>query len=343
MLLYFVKMNSLKKLFLLITFLIPTSFVVAGEYSVRPFLIDVTAEPRETITETVQLTNDSEYRKYVVYATVNEISVDKEGEIKEFVSPVMTDRTNTVTSWIEVIRGRIEIEPGEKEEIPIILRINPFAEPGEYHAFVGFVPAPNRPKAESIAMSGEADGVVVKITVADKREDSMKISGFVINRFITDDSKREVDVVIENTGDLPSAPKGEIIFYDSTGVEIDSTPFNTDGIVIAPGETATLKGVVPVDEKLGKFKANLSLKYGENQKASLYDTTTFFLLPLNLLLLIFGGILLGAIVVALLFRKAFFTSHVDAEDGEMVTMYVKEGHDPIPQDHDIDLKNTNKE
>ncbi|MCB9810204.1 hypothetical protein H6781_01230 [Candidatus Nomurabacteria bacterium] len=337
------KRNLFRNLLILTAIFLPASLTFAGEFTVRPFLIDVTAEPRETITETVQLTNDSEYRKYVVYATVNEISVDKEGEIKEFVSPVMTDRTNTVTSWIEVKRGRIEIEPGQKAEIPVVLRVNPFAEPGEYHAFIGFVPAPNRPKAESIAMSGEADGVVIKITVEDKREDSMKISGFIINRFITDDSKREVDVVIENTGDLPSAPMGEIIFYDSTGVEIDSAPFNSDGVVIAPGETATLKGFVPVDKTLGRFKANLSLKYGENQRASLYDTTTFFLMPLNLLLLIFGGILLGAIIVALLFRKAFITPNTDADDGDAVTMYVKEGHEPNPQDHDIDLKNVNKE
>lgn len=321
---------------------LPVSSVWAGEYSVRPFLIDKTAQPRDVISETVLLTNDSDYRKYVVYATVNEISVDTEGEIKEFVSPVMTDRTNTVTSWIEVKRGRLEIDPGDNLEVPLTLRINPYAKPGVYHAFVGFVPAPNRPAAEAIAMKGEADGVIVKITIADKREDNMKISGFLINRFITGDDNREVDVVIENTGDIASAPEGEIIFYNSRGVEIDSSPFNTEGIAIPPGETVTLKSVVPVDDTLGRFKANISLRYGENQRASLYDTTYFYLLPLHYLLIIFGVILVGAFIITMLFKRAFISEHGDEENDGMVTMYVKEGHEPNPQEHDIDLKNISK-
>ena len=211
-------MNILARIWLLSILLVPATFASASEFTVRPFLVDRVVEPRDIVTDTVLLTNDNQSRKYVVYATVNEISVDTAGEIKEFVSPVMTDRTNTVTSWIEVTRGRIEIPPGEKKEVPLTLHINPFAEPGVYHVFVGFVPAPNRPTAEAVALKGEADGVLVKITVADKREDSMKITSFLIDRFVTGEENREVDVVVENKGDIASAPKGEVVFYNSRGV-----------------------------------------------------------------------------------------------------------------------------
>jgi hypothetical protein len=325
-------------------FLVPMTFVYAGEYSVRPFLVDIVAQPRDVVTETVLLTNDSTSRKYVVYATVNEVSLDTSDEIKKFVSPVMTDRSNTVTSWIEVTRGRIEIPPGEQKEVTLTLRINPQAEPGEYQAYVGFVPAPNRPAAEKIAMNDEADGVVVKITIADERKDSMKISAFKISRFITSENSRGIDVAVENMGDIASAPTGEIIFYDSRGVEVDSAPFNTDGIEVPPGKTVTIKGIVPVEDSLGRFKANISLQYGGNQRAALFDTTNFYLIPFNLLLMIFGGIFIGAISVAFMFKRAFLSGdEEDDSDGDSIMMYVREGHDPNPQDHDIDLKNTNKE
>ncbi|NCN11815.1 hypothetical protein GW937_00660 [Candidatus Kaiserbacteria bacterium] len=319
------------------------SIVMAAEYTVRPFLIDHVAEPRETITEMVMLTNDSPYRKYVVYATVNEISVDTEGEIKEFVSPVMTDRTNTVTSWIEVTRGRIEIPPGEKKEVPLILRINPYATPGVYHAFVGFVPAPDRPTAEAIALRGEADGVIVKITVLDKRNDSMKLSGFLIDRFITGDTHKEIEVIINNTGDIPSAPQGEIIFYNSQGVEISSAPFNAEGTTISPGETVTLTSLVPLEKGIGRFKANLALQYGEDQQASLHDTTFFYLVPLHYLLLLFGVIVSIVIAITLLFRKTLLSARSGEYDDDTIALYVRNGHDSNPKDHDIDLKNTNKE
>jgi hypothetical protein len=309
----------------------------ASEVTVRPFLIDKTAGPRDIIEETVVLTNEGNSLKYI-YATVNEISVDQEGEIKEFVSPVMTDRTNTITSWVEVTRGRIELPPQERKEIPLTIRINPFVEPGEYHAFIGFGHAPNRPRAESQAMKGDVDGVIVKITIGDNRSEGLRLTGFLIDRFITDDEGRSIEVVIENTGEITDSPQGEIIFYDSRGVEIDAIDFNTEGVSVNPGEIKTITTMLPLDKDIGRFKANLSLNYGVNQKASLFDSTSFYLMPINLLLIIFGIILLGAIVVTLLFRRAFLADNYDEEDGDQVTMYIRDGHDANPKDHDIDLK-----
>src|SRR6056297_3143851 len=83
--------------------------VSAADLSIRPFLIDVTMVPRESTTETIVIENNYSDRKATVYATVNEITVGTDGAIKEFMTPVMTDRTNTVTSWIEIQRGRIVI------------------------------------------------------------------------------------------------------------------------------------------------------------------------------------------------------------------------------------------
>tara|TARA_B100002051_G_C16745815_1_gene647542 strand:- start:14903 stop:15886 length:984 start_codon:yes stop_codon:yes gene_type:complete len=311
----------------------------AQDHTIRPFLMDMTLDARQINTETAVLTNNEPHAKLRFFATVNEISIDKEGEIKEFISPVMTDRTNTVTSWIEVKRSRIEVNPGESVEVPITVRVNPFAQPGEYYAFVGFVPTSNRPLAEAAAMKGEADGVILKITIADNRSDSMKISGFLIERFITNDEKRDIEVVIENTGELPSAPQGEIIFYDSRGVEINATPFNEEGVVIEPGESKTLTGSVPLDENLGRFKANISLTYGTNQAASLFDSASFYLMPIHMLLAVFAAILVTIIVITLLLRRAFSTGVIDDEHGEEVIMFVREGnHDPEPKDHDINLK-----
>lgn len=315
------------------------NIVLASEISIRPFLVDETLQPRDSVTRSITLSSTYDTRKAVLFATVNEISVDATGEIKQFVSPVMTDRKNTITSWIEIGRGRIEIMPGETIEVPLGLVIHPYAEPGEYHVFVGFVEAPNRPKAEAIAMAGDAKGVIVKITIADERKDSMRISGFIIDRFVTGEDKRTIDIEVENMGDIASAPAGEIIFYDSKGVEVSSVPVNTEGKSIAPGEKTILKSSVPLDNDLGRFKANVSLSYGDNQRGALYDTTVFYMMPTHLLLIIFGGILFVALLIAMLFRRAFQQDVYDDEAGDDVVMYVKDGHDAEPQEHDIDLKN----
>ncbi len=307
----------------------------ASELEVRPFLIDRTVEAREFLSEEAVLTNDTN-RKLYVYATVNEISVGQDGEIKEFVSPIMTDRTNTVTSWIEVSRGRIVLDPGESTTVPIGFRIHPSAEPGEYHAFIGFVPASKRYQAEAAAMNGDADGVIVKLTIEDPRNEYLRIAGFYIDRFITQDSDRSVSIELENLGDVAASPAGEIIFFNSTGEEINAIPVNAENVTVPPGETVTITSEVPFGNELGRFKANLSLQYGEKQLAALYDTTQFFMMPLHIMLLMLLVAILITLLIYLLLHKALVVKeeHVDGVD---LPFMVKEGHDADPKEHDIDL------
>jgi len=314
------------------------STLLASEITIRPFLIDAQLAPRESKTEVITLTNDYPTRKAVLFATVNEITIDSVGEIKEFVSPVMTDRTNTVTSWIEIGRGRIEIEPGETVEVPITIKTHPFAEPGEYHVFIGLVEASKRNVAEAIALAGDADGVIVKVVIADERKDNLKIASFLIDRFVTGDESKYINIEVENLGDLPASPQGEIIFYDSRGVEVDSIEVNGSGVIIEPGETAILETTVPLDERLGRYKANVSLQYGLNQRASLFDTTYFYMLPLHILLGLFGVIVAVSLAITLLFRRVLLANEYDETEGD-VLLYVKDGHDANPQEHDIDLTN----
>lgn len=334
-----IKKSVIQIIFFAVTLLFLATFNIsyASELSIRPFLIDNTLSPREVAKNTITIKSEYTSRKAVVFATVNEISIDVTGEIKEFVSPVMTDRTDTVTSWIEITRGRIEILPGETAEIPLTIRVHPHAKPGEYHAFIGFVEASDRPTAEAIALAGEAKGVIVKIVIADNREDSMKISGFKIDRFVTGDESRHIAIEIENTGDLASAPVGEIIFYDSRGNEVTSVPVNETGKTVEPGKSVILESSVPIEGDLGRFKANVNLQYGSTQKASLYDTTFFYLMPMHLLLLLFGAILVISILFAFLVRRTVTDGYVDS-DCQDVALYVREGHEPNPKDHDIDLK-----
>lgn len=312
------------------------SFGSAQGIDVRPFLIDEIAEARDIISNSIKLTNEYSDRKLIVFATVNEISIGAEGEIKEFVSPVMTDRTNTVTSWVEITRGRIEIEPGATIEVPLTLRIHPYAQPGEYHAFIGFVPESKRPKAEAVALRGDADGVIVKVTIADDKEESLRISGFLIDRFVVGEDNREVSIKIQNSGEVTSTPKGEVIFYNSKGEEVGFVPVNANGREIAPGEEVILTEQLPVDKSLGRYKANLALEYGQNQRASLADTTFFYSLPLGLILLVMLGIIILTLLITILFRRSFLQD-TDDEDAHDVVLYVKDTHDAKPKDHDIDL------
>ncbi len=311
--------------------------VLAADVSIRPFLIDRTVEPRDVVTENITLTNDSAQKK-IIFATVNEITVASDGEIKEFVSPVMTDRTNTITSWVEITRGRIELNPGESTEVPLTLRVHPYAKPGEYHVFIGFVAGSKRPTAEAIALAGDADGVIVKLTIDDSAEEFLRISRFMVDRFVIKDDQRVINIEVENKGDLPSTPSGEIIFYNSRGEEISSVVVNENNIEVPAGETATLSATVPFYNELGRYKANIALQYGE-QQAAIYDTVQFYMLPMHIIAFLLIGIIVISLLIMLLFRRAL---HENDDEGEYdLPLTVRAGHEPNPKEHDIDLSNKN--
>lgn len=323
-----------------IFFLISLEVASANTLAIRPFLLDLNLQQREATTETILVTNDKSY-KQAIFATVNEISVDDTGEIKKFESPAMSDRTNTVTSWISVTRGRIEIDPGGEVEVPLTIKVPPNAVAGEYHAFIGFVPTSKRFQAEAKALAGEADGVIVKVTIKSTDEEYIRISGFMVDRFITSDDKRLIEIEVDNVGDITTVPTGELIFFNSRGEEVTSIPVNEQALAIRAGESDIITAEVPLESTIGRYKANLSLQYGENQRATVYDSTQFYMLPLHILILVFGVVLLLIFFLILLFRRAGKHAPVDMTEGEELSFYVRDGHEPNPQDHDIDLKENN--
>ncbi len=324
--------------FLLTSLFMPVLSEAAADLTVRPFLIDRTAQGRDLVQEDISITNNGQ-TKLNVYSTVNEITVDTEGEIKQFISPVMTDRTNTITSWVEITRGRIELMPGESTAVPLKLRVHPQAKPGEYHVFIGFGAASKRHVVEEAAMRGELDGVIVKLSIEDKTTEHLRVSAFKIDRLVTDDEGRKVEIEIENLGDVSEVPTGEIIFFDSKGQEISMISLNNESLAVEPGETVSVVSKLPFDNELGRFKANLSLQYGTKQKASLFDSTQFFLVPLHILILMLLVAILLALLLFFLLRRSF-AYHDDEEDGVELPLFVRDGHSTTEaKQHDIDLSN----
>ncbi len=329
------KTGRMLLMFGILALVVPTN-TFAKEFEVTPLLIDLETEARDIITRDVTLTNTSD-AVLTIYATVNEVAVDTTGEVKEFISPSMDDRTTAITSWIEVTRGRIELQPGETEVIPVTLRVNPFAKPGEYHAFVGFVRTTKRPEAERVALSGNADGVIIKASLKEKTSDLLSIETFLIDRFILNEHQRTVVIDVRNGGEADVVPTGEIIFYNSRGEEVSALPVNSQLESVAAGAVKELRVEVPFKNELGRFKANVRLSYGANQQALVFDTTQFFMIPPTLAVGIVIAIILFSVLVTYLIRRAFYDELHEGDDGNAVPLYVRSDREHIEKDHDITL------
>lgn len=311
----------------------------AENFTVSPLIIDIVANPRESFERkiTIESHNSNNLR---LYASVNEITLGDNSEIKTFIPSSMSDRTTAVTSWIEITRGRLDIKPGEKKEIPLVVRLNPNTPPGLYHAFVGFAQASNRDIAEQKVMDGQGTGVVLRISVDEKQQEFMRLVSFTTSRFSFSNKTGDLTYVLENTGDVPLSPKGDVIIYDSRGRELTSMEFLSEASeVIQPGETVEYKQELPFTNRLGKNKAYLSVEYGVKNKAALYDTNFYYSIPWLYVIIIVLLLTLVLVTIVFLLRSGVNTVDIhETNEAYDVPLFVRDNKNHDNYDHDIDLK-----
>lgn len=332
-------MNSIKIFTFAFLFLILPLATAQAEYSVSPMIIDVEAEPHDTFSKTLTLSN-FDNRPVRLYASVNEITVGDESEIKTFVPASMSERTTAITSWIEISRARIDLPPGETKEVPLTIRVNQNTPPGLYHAFVGFGSGSNRDIAQAKVLEGQGTGVVIRVLVGSKQEEFLRLVSFTTDRFSISKDKGEITYVLENTGDVALKPTGDVIIYDSRGRELTSVSLDDENkSTIAPGEKVTYTKPLPFMNRLGKNKAYLSLEYGVENRAALYDTNFYYSIPwfyLVIIMVLLATVL--TILVILLRRNLTRTNYVVEDEPQDVPMFVGKKREHNEYDHDINLK-----
>ncbi len=317
-----------------------TPVFAAPEYSISPLVIDIEAEARDILTRTITVTNTG-YAPATIFPTVNNISIDDGGLIKEFLSPVETDRTQTLSSWLEFSRKGINLQAGQTVELPITLRMHPSPVPGTYHAFIGFGYGRNRPEAEKMVLSGKAPGSIITVTIEEKKNQFLKLSQFVVDRFVTSVNNNAAVYTFKNPSDETLTPKGEIIFYDNRGREVGSATVNDENLKIVPGKEHVFKTNVPVEGLFGRYKAFLNVEYGNEQKAQIQDTSFFYIFPFKSLAIILGLLITVVAGLAWFLHKKFFDED-EIHDHEPLMVHIKNGNSP-PVHHDIDLKHTKNE
>lgn len=319
----------------LLFFMVPCISYAAVSYTVAPLVIDVEGEARDILEYDITLTNNGG-QPVTVYPSVNNISIEKGGTAEHYQQPVQSDRTTSLASWIEIPRSGVKLPVGETKIIPLRIRVNPNPEPGEYHARLGFGSGRNVDIAQQMVSSGRAPSTVITLTIVDKKSEYLKLSRFIVDRFVTSKDNESVTYTLNNPGDEMLAPTGEIIFYDKRGVEIAAVPVNAGLEKIQPGGEKEFKTTVPIDDMFGKYKAFLSVEYGNSQLASVQDTTFFYVFPVKMILILLGIVSVLVIIGSLYVHKRYLDDAVE-DDSDYLPLHIRESRSET-KEHDIDLK-----
>ncbi|QQR65252.1 hypothetical protein IPH92_01575 [Candidatus Kaiserbacteria bacterium] len=332
---------------LIFRLLLPMLFLCGGanahattSYTVSPMVIDLKSEARDIVEKEITITNTGT-APVTIYPSVNNISLQEGGTIDKFLAPVESDRTTSLASWLEISRLGIDLQSGAAKTVKLTVRVTPNPVPGTYHAFIGFGNGGNRDEAEKQVVNGQAPGIVVTLTIADDTNEFLKLSKFIVSRFVTKVDNQAAVFTFTNPGDEVLVPQGEIILYDSTGKEVGTMPVNNENVSISPGGEYTFTGAVPTKGLFGKYKAFLSVEYGTTQRASIQDTSFFYVFPLKLLLIFLAGCILLVAVLAWYVHKKYFGEDDLDDHSERLTVHVRDSQSE-PKHHDVDLTHPSK-
>ena len=171
------------------------------------------------------------------------------------------------------------------QKIDFEIRVNLRAKPGIYHAIVSFAEGPTRDAAEGRLSS--APSATVNLEVSEDIKERLQLKKFIPDKIFFSGSSAAFFYELENIGNQTLAPSGEIRIYNRRGEEITAIDANQDNAALDPNTTKQFASVWQNANGFGQYKALINLEYGA-KNAAIYDTVSFWLIPWQKILIIFG-------------------------------------------------------
>ncbi len=247
----------------------------AASVSVTPAILDYKAKARDIIDNgSITITNHDTHQ-LDLYPVVDNIAVQNGTE--SFIDPSQADLSSSLANWIEFTRGMIELAPGESRAVPLTIRVNLTAKPGMYHAIILFPAGSSRYEAEQHL--ADAPSAAINVEVQDDIKENIQLKKFLPAKKIFWGLPASFSFELENGGNRPQAPTGEILIYDNKGKEVADIPANASGTAIDPAAVKDFSNMWTGSGGLGQYRALLSLSYGAGEPARIQDTIFFWVLP----------------------------------------------------------------
>jgi len=267
---------------------------------IQPSLIEERVDPGQVFSSILRVTNlDSETKTfYIVKRNINGLT-----ERGEPIFAAEQEETGyEISSWVKLAQDSVTIPGKATKEIPFSIVVPGNASPGGHFGgiFVSF--APPRPKETGVGVGFQV-GTIINLRISGEVIEEAQIREFRTDKTIY--SKPEVKFItrVENAGNVLIRPRGPLEITDFFGKKVATLRVNDEGAgifpkTIRPFETSWQgEGLV-----FGRYQVVMSLVYGADGRKTISDTLSFWVLPLNIILPIVGGIL-GILLAIVVFVK----------------------------------------
>ncbi|MBI5023235.1 MAG: fibronectin type III domain-containing protein, partial [Candidatus Magasanikbacteria bacterium] len=262
------------------------SAVPVDALSLSPALVEVKAEPGETLIQKIRLFNETN-QTITVYPSLENFQPQLDGSQPKFLGD---NDPFGAARWIEVQIKQVILKSGEAKDLLLKIKVSAVAEPGGHYAALFWS---NRPGKNLGIGSASRLAQLFLFKVKGAIKEDARIISFVKKE---NDVSLEFTLRLENFGTVHLAPQGSIEIVNWRNKKVKEIKINALGQSILPQSQRQFDVSLTTDKlALGFYSARVKLFYGESGK-ELNSKINFWIMPTAL----FSKLLGLAIVIILI-------------------------------------------
>lgn len=198
-------------------------------------IIELTANPGETLNFAVSLTNNETETK-TFYADVRNFKAGAEEGRPEFFDG--EEGISGLASWLKLPSAQITLAPREKQEIKFTIEVPQSAEPGGHYAALLWGTAPALKEGE-VGISGKT-GHLILLKVSGVIKEQGKVLGFKAAENFNSRLPVDFNIDFANEGNVHLKPIGQIEIKNIFGRQTAIVPLNLERKNVLPASQRTL-------------------------------------------------------------------------------------------------------
>ncbi len=305
-------------------------------FSISPPLLNLQANPGQTVTARVTLTNVSN-APMVMSAQANDFGAKDESGNPNII--LNTDKTVAypLRSWIK-IPASFTLAPKQMRAIDIPIAVPKSGEPGGHYGVIRFTGAPESASGSNVSLTASI-GTLILLQVSGNLQERASIADFYSAN--PKDFKKNgffqtgpIGFVtrISDDGNIHIQPTGTVTVKNILGkttasMRVNGTPGNAQDPPknILPSSIRRFQTTLDKKWLFGRYTAQLDLTYGQNGRR-LTATKTFWVIPYRIVVPIAVGLVI--IVIGLWFGIKRYNAHIIKKAG-----IARDKTEATPDDH----------
>ncbi len=221
--------------------------------------------------------------------------------------PIYSDQKDAegyaLASWITYQESEIVVKPGETKALHFSIRFPKDAHPGSHMAGI-FLSDRSQQEIKNGSGVGFEVGSILSFRVAGDIVEDTQIRDFFSTKTIYNTPVVGFVLKVENRGNVLAKPRGLIDITNMFGKKVVSLPINDSAAGVFPKGTREFNATwKPDDIQIGRFEAVVALAIsGVNGTQTISRVVQFWILPMNILMPFFGGLLFVIVLLYILLR-----------------------------------------